>query len=71
MKKGISESLKKIQCFAFRNIASKNSTEGQNSSLSIDNILKQNFFAMGSNTGQTGVTVVQRMRYAKITMSCS
>ena len=54
--KMVFRSLKEIQCFAFRNLAF--------SSLRTD-IWSKNFLSMGSNTGQTGVTIFQHMRYAK------
>ena len=38
--------------------------DGESSSLNTDYISKQSFLSMGSNTGQTGVTIVQQVRYA-------
>ena len=61
--------LRKIQHFIFRNFEFR-IPEGESSSLNFDYILK-NFLSVGSNIGQTGVTNVQRMRYATIAMSCS
>ena len=64
MKKGISESLRKIQCFVFGNL------EFRIPRREIVR-LKKIFLSVGSNTGQSGVTNVQRMRYVKIATSCS
>ena len=35
--------------------------DGESSSLNFDYILKQNFLSVGSNTGQTSITIAQHM----------